>query len=56
MLLPEIPIWALADKVKEGSLLNINLLVVLLLLCGGYGDDVGIPPLVSFRRHTESIH
>ena len=45
MLLPEIPIWALPDKVKEGSLLNRNLLVVLLLLCGGHGDGVVIPSL-----------
>ena len=45
VLLPEIPISALPDKVKEGSLLNRNLLVVLLLLCGGHGDGVVIPSL-----------
>ena len=32
MLLPGIPIWA------SGSLLNRDILVVLLLLCGGHGD------------------
>ena len=39
MLLPKIPIW-LPDKVEEGSLLNRNLLVVLLLLCGGHSDGI----------------
>ena len=34
-----LPIW-LPDKVKEGSLLNRNLLVVLLLLCGGHSDGI----------------
>ena len=37
VLLPEIPIWA--NKVEEGALLNRHLLVVMLLLCGGHGED-----------------
>ena len=49
----EIPIWALADKVKEGSLLNSNLLVELLLLCGSHGDVVGVIPPLEYVYPSE---
>ena len=48
-----IPVWNSPDKVKEGSFLNRNLLVVLLLLSGSHGHGVEIPPL---EYHTESIY
>ena len=40
VLLPEIPIWA--SGAGEGALLNRNLLVMMLLLCGGRGKGDAI--------------
>ena len=41
VLLPEIPIWA-SNRADEGALLNKQLLVVMLLLCGGRGKGDAI--------------